>query len=178
MSFGDGHGVWEKDGGPLPFYGRNFLSARQWAQPLDARTADADHRSLQNDAVSTAPAGAGTSRQLGVTRRSHAVARAESRERARIVGTGLVWAAIQPAHSDSSARRPINDIDSRPIATVVQVTNLGITVKDSPQNTLVFVTRLDNGAPVAARTCRSSASTTASRGRDEPTPRASRWLRR
>jgi hypothetical protein len=30
----------------------------------------------------------------------------------------------------------------------VQVTNLGITVKDSPQNTLIFVTRLDTGAPV------------------------------
>ena len=28
------------------------------------------------------------------------------------------------------------------------MTNLGITVKDSPQNTLVFVTRLDNAAPV------------------------------
>ena len=33
-------------------------------------------------------------------------------------------------------------------ATVVQVTNLGLTVKDSPQNTLVFVTRLDDAAPV------------------------------
>ncbi len=31
----------------------------------------------------------------------------------------------------------------------MQVTNLGVTVKDSPQNTLVFVTRLDNAAPVA-----------------------------
>ena len=30
----------------------------------------------------------------------------------------------------------------------MQVTNLGITVKDSPQNTLVFVTRLDTAAPV------------------------------
>ncbi len=30
----------------------------------------------------------------------------------------------------------------------MQVTNLGVTVKDSPQNTLVFVTRLDTGAPV------------------------------
>ena len=29
------------------------------------------------------------------------------------------------------------------------MTNLGVTVKDSPQNTLVFVTRLDNAAPVA-----------------------------
>ena len=31
----------------------------------------------------------------------------------------------------------------------MQVTNLGITVKDSPQNTLVFVTRLDDAEPVA-----------------------------
>ena len=31
----------------------------------------------------------------------------------------------------------------------MQVTNLGVTVKDSPQNTLVFVTRLDNAVPVA-----------------------------
>ena len=31
----------------------------------------------------------------------------------------------------------------------MQVTNLGLTVKDSPQNTLVFVTRLDTGAPVS-----------------------------
>jgi uncharacterized protein YfaS (alpha-2-macroglobulin family) len=37
---------------------------------------------------------------------------------------------------------------NRTKAAVVQVTNLGITVKDSPQNTLIFVTRLDTGAPV------------------------------
>ena len=34
-------------------------------------------------------------------------------------------------------------------STIVQVTNLGISVKDSPQNTLIFVTRLDTAAPVA-----------------------------
>ena len=34
-------------------------------------------------------------------------------------------------------------------ASIVQVTNLGITVKHSPHNTLVFVTRLDDAAPVA-----------------------------
>ena len=34
----------------------------------------------------------------------------------------------------------------------MQVTNLGITVKDSPQNTLIFVTRLDNAAPVEGAT--------------------------
>ena len=42
--------------------------------------------------------------------------------------------------------------DSRVRASVVQVTNLGITIKDSPQNTLVFVTRLDTGAPVPGAT--------------------------
>ena len=31
---------------------------------------------------------------------------------------------------------------------LVQVTNLGITVKESPQSTLVFVTSLDRGVPV------------------------------
>ena len=31
---------------------------------------------------------------------------------------------------------------------MIQATNLGITVKDSPHSTLVFVTRLDNGQPV------------------------------
>ena len=35
------------------------------------------------------------------------------------------------------------------MASIVQVTNLGITVKDSPLNTLIFVTRLDTGEPVA-----------------------------
>ncbi len=31
-SFGDGHGVWEKDGGPqLPFYARNVRDILQWA---------------------------------------------------------------------------------------------------------------------------------------------------
>ena len=33
-------------------------------------------------------------------------------------------------------------------ASLVQVTNLGISVKDSPQNTLVLVTRLDDARPV------------------------------
>jgi hypothetical protein len=35
-SFGDGHGVWEKDGGSLlPFYARNFRDVRQWAERID-----------------------------------------------------------------------------------------------------------------------------------------------
>ena len=59
---------------------------------------------------------------------------------------GLAWAAIKPGEAVAAART-IHDPSIR--ATLVQVTNLGITVKDSPQNTLVLVTRLDDAKPVA-----------------------------
>jgi uncharacterized protein YfaS (alpha-2-macroglobulin family) len=63
--------------------------------------------------------------------------------------TGLAWAAIQ-----EGAPIPRASQDSKPPvrASVVQVTNLGLTVKDSPENTLVLVTRLDTGAAVAGAT--------------------------
>jgi uncharacterized protein YfaS (alpha-2-macroglobulin family) len=149
VSFGDGHGVWETGGGPLPFYGRNFLSARQWVQALTTDQLMPTIRSLQDGGFRAAPAGNGITRALGVTPdrlQSHGLNLAGALGAS---GAGLVWAAIQPGTTIQRSR-PIGDIDTRPIATVVQVTNLGITVKDSPQNTLVFVTRLDNGAPVAA----------------------------
>jgi uncharacterized protein YfaS (alpha-2-macroglobulin family) len=60
-------------------------------------------------------------------------------------GKGLVWTAVQEGE-------PIADSKpyaaSRVRASVIQVTNLGISVKDSPRNTLVFVTQLDTGKPV------------------------------
>ncbi len=66
----------------------------------------------------------------------------------RALGTdqkGLVWAGVSEGEPIDHSKRMRG---ARERATVVQVTNLGITVKDSPQNTLVFVTRLDTGAPV------------------------------
>jgi len=66
----------------------------------------------------------------------------------------------------ATGRTKNKDDGKKPVATLVQVTNLGITVKDSPQNTLVLVTRLDTGAPVGgADVSNSSGWTTASRGR-------------
>ncbi len=62
-------------------------------------------------------------------------------------GTGLVWAAARGG--EPIERAPTFGVAKDRIrASLVQVTNLGISVKDSPQNTLIFVTRLDNGAPV------------------------------
>src|SRR5262249_21161863 len=59
--------------------------------------------------------------------------------------TGLVWAAVQEGAPIPRAKAVTTDAIR---ASLVQVTNLGITVKDSPQNTVVFVTRLDDGRPV------------------------------
>ena len=66
-------------------------------------------------------------------------------------GTGLVWAAVEEGQPIAHARpsREEDRTEPRTRATVVQVTNLGISVKDSPENTLIFVTRLDTAAPVA-----------------------------
>jgi len=56
-----------------------------------------------------------------------------------------LWTAVENGASIPNARRSVQPVR----ASLVQVTNLGVTVKDSPQNTLVFVTRLDTAAPIA-----------------------------
>ena len=108
---------------------------------------DAVLRSRRNNFVEQPPAD-GTPRKLGVTAdqiQSHGIDVSKALSSG---GTGLVWTAVRDGNAIARAKR--DEIDGRPVtrASVVQVTNLGITVKDSPQNTLVFVTRLDNGAPV------------------------------
>jgi uncharacterized protein YfaS (alpha-2-macroglobulin family) len=147
VSFGDGHGVWERGGGPLPFSGRNFTSARQWVQSLSPNQLMPAILNLQATGFRVAPPGAGTERALGVTPdriQSHGL---NLNGALNPSGTGIVWAAVQPSAPIARSRSRMDE--ARPLATVVQVTNLGITVKDSPQNTLVFVTALDSGSPVA-----------------------------
>ncbi|HEV8434036.1 MAG TPA: MG2 domain-containing protein, partial [Thermoanaerobaculia bacterium] len=61
-------------------------------------------------------------------------------------GKGLAWVAVQNGEPIAQSKA---EQGATTHATLVQVTNLGINVKDSPQNTLIFVTRLDDGAPVA-----------------------------
>jgi uncharacterized protein YfaS (alpha-2-macroglobulin family) len=145
-SFGDGHGVWEESGGALlPFYARNFRSATEWVARLDPRNLMPVVRSLQDAGFRQAPPAPGTRRRLGVVPdriQSHGLDISKALGTSR---TGLLWAAVEPG--EAIARASVHASDPR--ATLVQVTNLGISVKDSPQNTLVFVTRLDTGAPVA-----------------------------
>lgn len=146
VSFGDGHGVWERSGGPvLPFSSRNFSTVTQWLQRLTPDTLMPTLRALQENNFRRAPDGPGTARRLTV--RPDAI-QAHGLNIGSVLpstGTGLVWAAVQPGDPIDRASTKQNE----PRATLVQATNLGLTVKDSPQNTLIFVTTLDAGQPVA-----------------------------
>lgn len=146
VSFGDGHGVWETSGGPqLPFYARNFTTVLQWLQKLAPADLMPRIRALESKHFNMTPTGAGTSRRLTVTPdaiQSHGLDISSALSPS---GTGLAWVAVKPGQTITRAKA----INTDPRSTIVQVTNLGLTVKDSPQGTLVFVTRLDNGAPVA-----------------------------
>jgi uncharacterized protein YfaS (alpha-2-macroglobulin family) len=149
-SFGDGHGVWEKGGGALlPFYARNFQNVQQWAAPVDPQQLMPTLLQLRSTGFHLAPATPPVERRLGRTPdriESHGLDLSGVLKRS---GTGLVWTAVeegQPiAHSRASKTR-----ENEPLvrSSLVQVTNLGISVKDSPQNTLLFVTRLDTAAPI------------------------------
>ena len=144
-SFGDGHGVWESSGGAvLPFYARNFQNVTQWAAPLAVRDLMPTLLKLQPTFAQT-PGGDGNERRLGGTADRTVSHGLDMGGALGPQGKGLVWAAVQEGEAIARSK-PFGD--SRVRASIVQVTNLGITVKDSPQNTLVFVTALDSGVPV------------------------------
>ncbi len=148
-SFGDGHGVWEKDGGAvLPFYARNLQNVTQWTAPLQTSELMPTLRALQEKGFRQTPGGAGAARKLPVTPdqiQSHGL---DVSKTLSTGGTGLVWTAVREGTPIPRSERYGPNDKPRTRASLIQVTNLGLTVKDSPQNTLVLVTRLDNGAPV------------------------------
>ena len=147
-SFGDGHGVWEKDGGPLlPFSARNIESVTQWLMRLAPADLMPRILALEKGAFEDTPPGSGTDRRLHVTPDAIEAHGFDLAPSLSPQGTGLFWAAMLDGDPIPHAKRP-EDGDPRPHSTLVQVTNLGITVKDSPLSTLIFVTRLDTGAPV------------------------------
>jgi uncharacterized protein YfaS (alpha-2-macroglobulin family) len=146
-SFGDGHGVWESSGGlTLPFHARNMLDVRQWIARIEPQSLWQTVVDLQKQHFRTVPPGEGTPRKLPVTAdkiQSHGIDLSAALGAAR---SGLVWAGVREGTPIARSRVLEPNLTR---STIVQVTNLGISVKDSPQNTLVFVTRLDNGEPVA-----------------------------
>jgi hypothetical protein len=148
-SFGEGQGVWEKDGGSqLPFYARNMTEVTQWAAPVVPGELMPLLSRLLRFGFREPPATAGTARRITPTPdriQSHGL---DVSPALKPGGTGLVWAAVREGEPMARSRRYGSTEESRLKSSIVQVSNLGITVKDSPQNTLIFVTRLDTGAPV------------------------------
>ncbi|HEX6465076.1 MAG TPA: MG2 domain-containing protein, partial [Vicinamibacterales bacterium] len=150
-SFGDGHGVWETGGGSqLPFYARNVTNVKQWASAVEPPQLMSTLLTLQSSQFRTAPDSAPVERRLGGTPDrilSHGL---DLSRGLKPTGSGLIWAAVEEGTPIAKSRAAVTR-DGGPMtrASLIQVTNLGITVKDSPQNTLIFVTRLDSGAPVA-----------------------------
>jgi uncharacterized protein YfaS (alpha-2-macroglobulin family) len=156
ISFGTGHGVWEASGGAqLPFYSRNVTDVKEWFYPLpkdelvpailqvDRWCLNADG-TPQHCSTNPLPSVAPTSRSLPVDPDvigSYGINMARALDSQ---GKGLAWLGLQVDKAIDRSYR----VDSQADASLIQVTNLGITVKDSPLNTLIMVTRLDDGAPV------------------------------
>jgi len=145
-SFGSGHGVWEKAGGPqLPFYARNLLNVSQWLAPIAVDELMPAVRALQEKAFVLSPPGEPVVRRLTPKADLIQSFGIDLRPVLSEAGTGLVWASLKDGRA--VARSP-HSTDPKPRSSVVQVTNLGLTVKDSPLRTLVMVTRLDDAEPV------------------------------
>ena len=128
----------------LPFYARNLQDVTQWVVPV--RREDLMPRILGlQPTFDRVPAGTGTRRTLKSTAdkiESHGL---DLSGALLSPPHGFVWAGIREGEPIARSRRLERARDK---ATIVQVTNLGVTVKDSPLNTLVLVTRLDTGDPV------------------------------
>ncbi|HYR27521.1 MAG TPA: MG2 domain-containing protein, partial [Thermoanaerobaculia bacterium] len=147
VSFGSGQGVWESDGGPvLPFHSRNFKSVQQWLAPLKIEDLMPAMRTLRDASFAAEPPNAKpTTRKLNTLLDRIAAIGLDLKPAIGDDNRGLAWVAVKPGETQPRAL----NYDPSTRATLVQATNLGLSVKDSPQNTLVLVTRLDTAEPVA-----------------------------
>ncbi|HEY6357565.1 MAG TPA: Ig-like domain-containing protein, partial [Vicinamibacterales bacterium] len=143
--FGIGGGVWESGSGPkLPLSSRNLLDVTEWA----ASVAHDEIMPLLTELAQPRFQGrpSPSSRSLPLTIKPD-VTEAHGVDVGSVLsaaGTGVVWTAFAPGQVvPFSAGNPVPYRSS-----IIQVTNLGISVKDSAASTLIFVTRLDTAAPV------------------------------
>ena len=149
--------VWEATGGPLvPLTTRNVISVNQWLAPVARSEVMARLLELNRKNPDAAPPEAEL-RRLGAL--TPDVTQTDGLDVGRLLstnGTGVMWAVVAPAELLARYPPPPGTVTefvspSGPPSVqrrLVQVTNLGITVKESPQSTLVFVTSLDRGVPV------------------------------
>ncbi|HEX7829721.1 MAG TPA: alpha-2-macroglobulin family protein [Thermoanaerobaculia bacterium] len=145
VSFGSGHGVWETSGGPiLPFHSRNFKTVKQWLAPLSIEQLMPTMVRLR-ETSNAEPDAKPTTRTLKTGRDRIAAIGLDLKPAIGDDNLGLAWAAVQPGEPMSKSKSYSTDV----VSTLIQTTNLGISVKDSPLNTIILVTRLDTAKPVA-----------------------------
>ncbi|MGA7617739.1 MAG: MG2 domain-containing protein [Thermoanaerobaculia bacterium] len=152
-SFGDGHGVWESSAGRvIPFYARNLVEVKQWEMRVDPSELMPTIVRFETAGYQQPPPVPPTERRLKVTSDQIQSYGMDLSPALGGSSTGVAWVAVQD--QKAIPRSSFYATNPEPRATLVQVTNLGITVKDSPVNTLIFVTRLDDGSPVEGATVR------------------------
>ncbi len=140
--------VWEAaNGTTLPFMSRNVTEATVWTAPM--RPADILTRLLrfQGRLPQSLPDADPADRRLTSTPdvfEGHGVDLSKVFAPSR---TGLVWAALSAKSALPNSVTVPNFDRAQP--TLLQVTNLGLTMKEGPQSALIFVTRLDDAKPVA-----------------------------
>ena len=167
-SFESGFGVWESSGGTqMPFSARNLKGVTQWIKGMGLddlmaavrrlavrpilQKATSDEDWDQEDwnwiPFAEAPDGvAGVDRALRPVPDKIQAYGLELKSVLNAQGKGLVWAALKDGEPIEGARL---ESYPGPSAALLQVTDLGLSVKDSPQGTLVWVTRLSDASPVA-----------------------------
>lgn len=145
-ALGIGGSVWESSAGPsVPLTTRNVTSLRQKLGPVASSELVPRLNALANQRVFGGATQTAIRRVAGQPNEPH-VHPLDVRPVLGSKGTGILTTEIASRQTLArSARRKLPLVDRQ----VIQVTNLGITVKDSHLSTLVLVTRLDSGAPVA-----------------------------
>src|SRR4029453_14220737 len=106
-SFGAGHGVWEKAGGPrLPFYARNLLTVSQWLAPIAGDDLPPAVRALQEKAFVLSPPGAPVVRRLTPKADLIQSFGTDLRPVLSESSTGLVWASLKDGRAVARSPHP------------------------------------------------------------------------
>jgi hypothetical protein len=142
--------VWESGGGPiLPVTATNVASFTEWLAPVARSSLLRELQERSPGKMPERPQGQGTTRRLGVTPDAVEAHGIDVSWFLSPEGTGIVSATVEPVEvlpgsaaieGSPDRRDEISELLTRRRA-LVQVTNLGISVKDSAQSTLIFVTR-------------------------------------
>jgi len=155
VSFGEGEGVWESARGTLvPFYAKNVQTVEQKMAPVSLEelvpilnsgyTGEGDRLGLPEGKKVVAEM-----REIkGFTPDKVFNAGLELKPFLNSDGKGIVWASIALKQAFRDA--PVSDYwyDGSKSA-LIQVTDLGMTLKYSPEECLVYVTSLSSAQPVA-----------------------------